>query len=55
MNEFEPKAIKKASHYLQDKIDFLKQTEVASSTENVYIIEDKKDSKFKRFVNSIFK
>lgn len=55
MNEFEPKAIKKASHYLQDKLEMFKKGGAADKENNVYVIESKKDSMLKRFVGSIFK
>lgn len=55
MNNFEPKSIKEASHYLQDKLDLFKKGGALSHKENVYKIEDKRETMFKRFVGSIFK
>ena len=55
MSNFEPKSIKEASHYLQDKLDLFKKGGATEKKDNVYIVESKKDSMFKRFVGSIFK
>ena len=55
MSDFEPKSIKKASHYLQDKLDLFKKGGAVEKEDNVYVVESKKDSMFKRFVGSIFK
>ena len=55
MNDFEPKSIKKASHYLQEKLDLFKKGGAVEAKDNVYVIEAKKDSMFKRIVGSIFK
>lgn len=55
MNNFEPKSIKEASNYLQDKLDLFKKGGALSHKENVYKIEDKRETMFKRFVGSIFK
>ncbi len=55
MSEFEPKEIKKASEYLGDKINLFKKVEAEPHKENIYVIENKKDSIFKRFINSLFK
>jgi hypothetical protein len=54
MNEFEPKKLKEASHYLQDKLDLFKKGGAKPSENNAYILENKKNTMFKRFVNSIF-
>ncbi len=55
MNDFEPKAIKEASHYLQDKLNLFKKGGALSHKDNSYKLEDKKDTMFKRIVGSIFK
>jgi len=55
MNNFEAKAIKQASHYLQDKLDLFKKGGALSQKENVYKLEEKKETMFTRFVGSIFK
>lgn len=55
MNDFQAKEIHKASNYLQDKLDLFKKGGALSHKENVYKIEEKKDTMFKRFVGSLFK
>ena len=52
MNDFNPKEIHKASQYLQDKLEDVtkKSTDADDKAE-----EEVKQSKLKRFVNSIFK
>ena len=54
MNNFEPQEIKKASQYLQDKLNLFKKYEQKSTDKKVYIVENKKASMVKRFVGSIF-
>lgn len=54
MSEFEPKKLQEASHYLQDKLDLFKKGGAKPNINNAYILEDKKNTMFKRFVNSIF-
>ncbi len=54
-NNFEPKEIKKASRYLQSKLELLKIDRLKVQEENVYIVENKKDSMLKRLVRTIFK
>ena len=54
MNDFNPKEIKKASEYLQDKFEELENTTKMSDTSDE-IKEEKKQSKLKQFVSSIFK
>ena len=54
MSKFEPKAIKKASLYLQEKLSLFKKSEIKDDEKNIYIVEDKKESIFRRFINSIF-
>lgn len=54
MNDFEPAEIKKASNYLQDKLNLFKKGGATPRKDNVYIIEEEKTTIFKRFVNSIF-
>ena len=54
MNEFEPREIKKASNYLQDKLNLFKKGGAKPRKDNVYVVEDQKTTLFKRFVNSIF-
>ena len=55
MNNFEPVAIKKASHYLGDKLNLFKkdetQIEADKKSKNIYIIENKKESLFRRLGN----
>jgi len=55
MSNFDPKAIRKASHYLQDRLDLFRKGGAKEKEDNVYVIESKKDSMIKRFVGSIFK
>ena len=54
MNDFEPKKIQEASHYLQDKLNLFKKGGAVTSKRNVYKLEDKKTTIFQRFVDSIF-
>ncbi|MDF1875701.1 hypothetical protein JHD48_08135 [Sulfurimonas sp. SAG-AH-194-I05] len=53
-SEFEAKSLQKASFYIQDKLDLLKKGGANPQKDNVYIVEDKKESMFQRFVGSIF-
>ena len=55
MNNFEAKSLHKASHYIQDKLDLFKKGGASNTKENVYIVEEKKDSMFKRLLGSMFK
>lgn len=50
MNNFDAKYIKISSKYLQEKIDML-NARVRSS----YVVQEKKESKVHRLINSIFK
>ena len=50
MNNFDAKYIKLSSKYLQEKLDLLD-----SKVKNVYVVEEKKESKLQRLVSSIFK
>lgn len=50
MNNFDAKQIKISSKYLQEKLDML-----GSKVKNIYIVEDKKESKLNRLINTIFK
>jgi len=54
MNDFDPKEMKKASEYLQDKLEELESTTKKSDTSEI-IKEEVKKSKLKQFVSSIFK
>lgn len=54
MNNFEAKALKEASHYLEDKLNLFKKGGATPSKKNVYKVEDKKESAFGKFVGSIF-
>jgi len=54
MNDYDPKEMKKASQYLQDKLEELESTTKKSDTSEK-IEEEKKQSKLKQFVSSIFK
>lgn len=54
MNNFKPKAIKEASLYLQNKLDLFKKGGAFSHKKNVYVVEQRKETMFKRFVGSIF-
>lgn len=54
MNSFEPKEMQKAAHYLQDKLDLFKKGGALPQPTNAYILDDKKDTMFQRFVGSIF-
>lgn len=53
MNSFEPKKIKEASKHLEEKLKLLQKND--DDEKNVYKVEEKKDSSFKRLVNLIFK
>jgi len=51
MNDFEVKKIKEASIYLKEKLDAIKKEE-----DNIFALKNKKkDSPFKKLVNSFFK
>lgn len=50
MNNFDAKYIKISSKYLQEKLDML-NARVKSS----YVVQEKKESKVHRLINSIFK
>jgi hypothetical protein len=50
MNNFDAKYIKISSKYLQEKLNMLE-----SKVKDVYKIEEKKESKLNRLINSIFK
>jgi len=54
-NNFEPKSIKKASKYLQDKLNLFNKGEAKPKEDNVYVIESKKDSVIKRLFGGLFK
>jgi len=54
MNNFEAKALKEASHYLEDKLNLFKKGGAKPSKKNVYPIDNKKESMFDKFVGSIF-
>jgi hypothetical protein len=56
LNKFEAKNIHIASEYLKNKLNAFKKVEKNNiKIENVYIIEGKKESLFKRIINLIFK
>ena len=55
MNDFQAKDLHKAAHYLQDKINLFKKGGALDTKENVYVVEEKKDSMLKRLVGSMFK
>ena len=55
MNDFNPKEIKKASVYLQDKLEDIKGIAKESIDLDDKVKEEVKPSKLKRFVSSIFK
>ena len=50
MNNFDAKYLKISSKYLQEKLDILN-----SKAKNVYVVEDKKESKIQRLISNIFK
>ena len=50
MNDFNPKEIKKASQYLQERLESIKDT-----SKPVYKVEEEKTSRLKQFVSAIFK
>lgn len=55
MNNFEPVSIKKASRYLQERLEiFQKEKDTEKETGTVYVVKPKKDSMIKRLVGSIF-
>ncbi|MFT5660238.1 MAG: hypothetical protein ACI9TV_000879 [Sulfurimonas sp.] len=54
MNNFEAKALKEASHYLEDKLNLFKKGGAQPSKKNVYKLDEKKESMFNKFVGSIF-
>jgi len=54
MNNFEAKALKEASHYLEDKLNLFKKGGAKPSKKNVYVLDDKKETMFEKFVGSIF-
>lgn len=56
MNKFEAKNIHIASEYLKNKLNAFKKVESKNiKSENIYIVEGKKESLFKRIINLIFK
>jgi hypothetical protein len=56
LNKFEAKNIHIASEYLKNKLNAFKKVEKNNiKSENVYIVEGKKESLFKRVINLIFK
>lgn len=54
MNNFEAKALKSASHYLEDKLNLFKKGGAQPSKKNVYKLADKKQSIFDKLVGTIF-
>ena len=52
MNDFDPKEMKKASEFLQDKLEDVAKKSAASDDK---VEEERKQSKLKQFVSSIFK
>jgi len=50
MNNFDAKYLKLSAKYLQEKLDLLD-----SKVKNVYIVEEKKESKFNRLLHNFFK
>ena len=48
------KALKEASHYLEDKLNLFKKGGAKPNKKNVYPIDNKKESMFDKFVGSIF-
>jgi len=54
MNNFEARSLKEASHYLEDKLNLFKKGGANLNKKNVYVVEDKKEKGFKKFVDSIF-
>jgi 23S rRNA maturation mini-RNase III len=54
MNNFQAKALKEASHYLEDKLNLFKKGGANTNKKNVYKLEDKKETGFKKLVGSIF-
>jgi hypothetical protein len=54
MNDFTPKEIKKASEYLQEKLEDLEKSAQSINTSDK-IGEEVKQSRLKQFVSSIFK
>jgi len=56
LNKFEAKNIHIASEYLKNKLNAFKKVEKNNiKSENVYIVEGKKESFIKRIINLIFK
>jgi hypothetical protein len=51
MNDFEPKFIKIASKYLNEKLN----SQTKEKRPRAYVVEKKKESLLTRFVNSIFR
>ena len=54
MNNFEAKALKEASHYLEDKLNLFKKGGAQPNKKNAYLVDNKKESMFDKFVGSIF-
>ena len=56
MNNFEAESIRKASVYLQEQLKMVKSgtSTFEKPQKNAYILEDKKETMFQRFVGSIF-
>lgn len=54
MNNFEAKSLKEASRYLEDKLNLFKKGGAKPNKKNVYILDDKKETMFEKFVGSIF-
>ena len=50
MNNFNAKYIKISSKYLQEKLDMLD-----SKVKNIYVVENKKESRLQRIMSNIFK
>lgn len=51
MNDFEPKFIKIASKYLNEKVT----SQIKEKKAKAYVVEKKKESLFLRFINSFFR
>ena len=54
MNNFEAKALKEASRYLEDKLNLFKKGGAQPNKKNAYLVDNKKESMFDKFVGSIF-
>lgn len=54
MNNFEAKALKEASRYLEDKLNLFKKGGAQPNKKNVYVVDNRKESLFDKFVGSIF-